>query len=149
LKICPAGDEFCADRRTDGHTDMMKLTVTFCNFVNEHTKITTCLWLCEDTLHFLANIKFCTSLSDNDKAYSHIIVITLKISALAHASDNLKYTQYDGLLSQCSHKLWARPCRSHFLLEAREFFCSAKCPEQIHCSLSLLFNACKGHLPQW
>jgi len=38
LKICPAGEEFCADRRTDGHTDMMKLTVTFRNFANEHKK---------------------------------------------------------------------------------------------------------------
>lgn len=127
----------------------MKLTVTFCNFVNEHKKITTCLWLREDTLHFLTNIKFCTSLTDNDKVYSHIIVITLRISALAQASDILKYTHYDGLLSQYSHKLWARPCRSQFLLEAREFFCSAKCPDQIHCSLSLLFRAYKGHFPQW
>jgi len=51
-------------------------------------KITTCLWLCEDTLHFLTNIRFCTSLTVNDKVYSYIIVITLRISALAHASDN-------------------------------------------------------------
>lgn len=78
---------------------MMKLTVTFRNFANEHKKITTRLWLCEDTLHFLINIRFCTSLTDNDKVYSHIIVITLKITALAHSSDNLTYTQYDGLLS--------------------------------------------------
>jgi len=88
---------------------MMKLTVTLHNFANEHKKITICLWLCEDTLHFLTNIRFCTSLIGNDKVYSYIIVITLRISALAHASDNLKYTQYDGLLSQYSHKLWARP----------------------------------------
>lgn len=128
---------------------MMTLTVTFHNFANQHTKITTRLWLCEGTLHFLKNIKFCTSLTDNDKVYSYIIVVTLRISALTHASDNLKYTQYDGLLSQYSHKLCARPCRSQFLLEAREFFCSAKCPDHIHCLLSLLFNAYKGHFPHW
>ena len=57
--------------------------------------ITTRLWLCEDTLHFLTNIRFCTSLTDNDKVYSYIIVITLRISALVHTSDNLKHTQYD------------------------------------------------------
>ena len=92
---------FCADR----HTDKMKPTVTFCSFGNDHKKITTCVWLWEDTLQFLTNTRFCTSPTDNDKVYSYIIVITLRTSALAHASDNLKYTQYDGLLSRYNHKL--------------------------------------------
>jgi len=52
LKICPAGDEFCADRRTDRHADMMKLTVTLHNFANEHKKLLSVCG-CVKTLYIL------------------------------------------------------------------------------------------------
>jgi len=87
---------------------MMKLMTLFATLQMNLKKLLP-ICGCVKTLHFLTNIRFCTSVTDNDKVYSYIIVITLSISALAHASDNLKYTQYGGLLSQYSHELWARP----------------------------------------
>jgi hypothetical protein len=48
MKICPVRAELVhVEGQTDGQTDMMKLIVTFCNFVNTpkiHTNYTVCVF---------------------------------------------------------------------------------------------------------